>query len=231
MKIVVIGLGYYGKGVAVRLAEVGHEVVCIDNRMGNIESIKDKVSAAFVLDATDFHALSSIPVKEADLCIVAIGEDLGASIRVIALLKKLGAGHIYVRASDPVHRSIVDAFQVDKVFSPEDDSARDFVSQLQFTSEAETFNVAKGFGVFKFPVPGKMVGKAVGDVGLKSKYGLSVICLIKRDQAVNDVGIVAVNSVPDENVTEDTILSEKDILVCYGPDKGFSKFAADTFRR
>lgn len=231
MKIVVIGLGYYGKSVAVRLAEVGHEVVCIDNKMSNIESIKDKVSAAFVLDATDIHALSSVPVGEVDLCIVTIGEDLGASVRVIALLKKLGAEHIYVRASDPVHRSIVDAFQVDKVISPEDDSARDFVSQLQFTPEAESFNVAKGFGVFKFPVPEKMAGLAVGDVGLKSKYGLSVVCLIKRDQAVNDVGLVAVDSVPAENVTEDTILNEKDILVCYGSDKGFSRFASEEFRR
>ena len=99
--------------------------------MSNIESIEDSVSAAFALDATDMNALSSIPVKEADICIVAIGEDLGASVRAIALLKKLGARHIFARASDPVHRSIVEAFNVDRIIMPEDDSAREFVAQLQ----------------------------------------------------------------------------------------------------
>ncbi len=223
MKIVVIGLGYYGKSVAERLSEAGHEVICVDNRMSNIESIKDSVSAAFAFDATDIGALSSIPVKDTDLCIVTIGEDLGASVRIIALLKKLGARHIFVRASDPVHRSIVDAFNVDRIIMPEDDSARDFVAQLQLTPNIKAFSVAKGFGVFRFPVPDSFVGKSIGDTGLQSKYGLSAIALVRACRTVNDIGISTTDKIPENDMSSDTILNEGDELVCYGPEKGLLK--------
>ncbi len=223
MKIVVIGLGYYGKSVAERLSEAGHEVICVDNRMSNIESIKDNVSAAFAFDATDIGALSSIPVKEADLCIVTIGEDLGASVRTIALLKKLGARCIFARASDPIHRSIVDAFNVDRIIMPEDDSARDFVAQLQIDPCVKTFSVAKGVGVFRFPVPKIFVGKSIGAIGLQSKYGLSAITLVRDNKTVNDIGISTSDKVPENDLSPDTVLNEGDELVCYGPEKGLSK--------
>lgn len=226
MKIIVIGLGYYGKSVATRLSMVGHEVVCIDNRMNNIESIKDSVSAAFALDSTDIMALSSVPVKEADLCIVTIGEDLGASVRTIALLKKLGAKHIFARASDPIHRSIVEAFNVDRIITPEDDSAREFVAKLQFDADAQVLNVANGTGVFKFRIPGWMAGKALGELGLKSKFGLSVICRVRPGKSVNDIGIATVGFVPESDSSEDTILEEGDVLVCYGSEKGFFKLSS-----
>lgn len=227
MKIIVIGLGYFGKGVAVRLSEVGHEVICVDNRMGNIDAVKDSVSATFVFDATDEGSLSTLPIAETDLCIVTIGEDLGASVRIIALLKKLGAAHIFVRASDPVHRSIVEAFHVDRIVMPEDDSARDFVAQLQFTSKAKTFAVSKGYGVFRFEVPEKMVGKTIKESGVQSDFGLQVLCLIKAGETTNDVGIQAVDYVTENNPSEESVLQKGDILVCYGAEKGFKKLAAN----
>lgn len=228
MKIIVIGLGYFGKSVAERLSEVGHEVICIDNRMSNIESIKDSVSAAFVMDATDIVALSCVPVKDADMCMVTIGEDLGASVRTVALLKKLGAKHIFARASDPVHRSIMDAFNVDRIIMPEDDSAKEFVSQLQFSPQVRVSNVANGTGIFRFPVPDSMVGKSLKDAALQSRFGLSVICLVRADQTVNDVGIMSVGFVPDDNISEDTILDDGDFLVCYGSERGFFKLSSST---
>ena len=231
MKIIVIGLGYFGKSVAERLSEVGHEVICIDNRMSNVESIKDKVSAAFMMDATDVVALSSVPIKDSDMCLVTIGEDLGASVRTIAMLKKLGAKHIFARASDPVHRSIVDAFNIDRIIMPEDDSAKEFVSQLQFSPQVRVFNVANGIGIFRFPVPDSMVGKTLKDAALQSRFGLSVICVVKADQTVNDVGILSVGLVPENDISEDTIINDGDILICYGSEKGFLKLAPATLPR
>lgn len=228
MKIIVIGLGYFGKSLAVRLSEVGHEVICVDNRMSNIDSVKDSVSAAFVFDATDEGSLSTLPITETDLCIVTIGEDLGASVRAIALLKKLGARHIFVRASDPVHRSIVEAFHVDRIVMPEDDSARDFVSQLQFTPKAKTFPVSKGHSVFRFEIPENMIGKTIGQSGIQSKFGLRVICLIKAGTTTNDVGVQAVEYVTEDNPSEESVLQKGDILVCYGNGKDFNRLAADS---
>lgn len=223
MKIIVIGLGYYGKSISVSLAKVGHEVICLDNQMTNIESVKNEVSAAFVMDASDMNALSSIPVKETDLCIVSIGENMGASVRIVALLKKLGAKRIFVRASDPIHRLIVEAFNVDKIMMPEDDSAVDFVAQLQFGPEVKNFNVTNEYGVYKFPVPKCFAGITIKDTGLKSIFGLSVITILKPEKSSNDVGLEITKIIPQDNISEDAVLRKEDIILCYGSRAGFLK--------
>ena len=107
MKFIIIGLGYYGRSVAEELSKAGHEVICADNNPNKINMIQDKVEAAFIIDATEESALKTLPLNDVDVVIVSIGEDLGASVRAIALLKKNNDKHIYARASDPIHHSIV----------------------------------------------------------------------------------------------------------------------------
>ena len=100
MKYIVIGLGNYGGILAEELTVLGHEVIGVDVKEHHVERLKDKIATAFVLDATDEMALSVLPLKSVDVVIVAIGEDLGASVRVVSLLKKNKVKHIYARALD-----------------------------------------------------------------------------------------------------------------------------------
>ena len=88
MKCIVIGLGTYGNVLVDELSALGHEVIAADCDANGIERIKDKSSAAFQINAVDETALSILPLKKVDAVIVAIGKNLGASIRLVALLKK-----------------------------------------------------------------------------------------------------------------------------------------------
>ena len=88
MKYIIIGLGNYGHVLAEELSALGHEIIGADISESRVDSIKDKVATAFVIDATDEQSLSVLPLNSVDIVIVAIGENFGASIRVVALLKQ-----------------------------------------------------------------------------------------------------------------------------------------------
>lgn len=74
MKYIIIGLGNYGGGLAEELMAIGHEVIGVDQNEGRVDNLKDKITTAFVLDATDELALETLPLREIDVVIVAIGE-------------------------------------------------------------------------------------------------------------------------------------------------------------
>ena len=88
MKYIIIGLGNYGHVLAEELSALGHEIIGADISESRVDSIKDKVATAFVIDATDEQSLSVLPLNSVDIVVVAIGENFGASVRVVALLKQ-----------------------------------------------------------------------------------------------------------------------------------------------
>ena len=152
MKYIIIGLGNYGGGLAEELMAIGHEVIGVDQNEGRVDNLKDKITTAFVLDATDELALETLPLREIDVVIVAIGENFGASVRVVALLKQKKVKHIFARAIDSVHKAILEAFAIDKVLTPEKDAAREFVQFLALGIHAESFRVDEDYYVIKFKI-------------------------------------------------------------------------------
>lgn len=88
MKYLVIGLGTYGRELAINLSLQGNEVIGVDHRSENIEAVKEQLMTVYELDAKDENSLKLLPLKNMDIVIVAIGEDFGASLKTVALLKK-----------------------------------------------------------------------------------------------------------------------------------------------
>lgn len=83
MRYLIIGLGIYGSNLALDLTKMGHEVIGADNRESIVESIKDNISTAYIIDSTDAASLQMLPLKNVDIVIVAIGENFGASVRTV----------------------------------------------------------------------------------------------------------------------------------------------------
>ena len=89
MKYLVIGLGIYGSNLAVDLAALGHEVIGADTDATLVEAIKNDITTAYIIDSTEEASLEMLPLKNIDLVIVAIGENFGASVKTVALLKQM----------------------------------------------------------------------------------------------------------------------------------------------
>ena len=217
MKYIIIGLGNYGSVLAEELSALGHEVIGVDTNERRVDVLKDKI-------ATDEQSLSVLPLKDVDVVIVAIGENFGASIRVVALLKKNGVKHIYARAVDEVHKTVLEAFNLDSILTPEEEAARSLVQLLDLHVNVESFEIDEEHYVMKFKLPGSFVGYKVSDLSLEKEFNIKIIALVKGKQVFNSLGISIMEHAVENKFEEDYLLEEEDRLVCYGKYKDFMDF-------
>ena len=224
MKYIIIGLGNYGHVLAEELSVLGHEVIGADISESRVDSIKDKVATAFVIDATDELSLAVLPLNSVDIVIVAIGENFGASIRVVALLKQKKVQHIYARAIDAVHRSVLEAFNLEKILTPEEDAARSLVQLLDFGTNMEAFRVDSEYYVVKFSVPEKFIGYFVNELNLDEEFHLKLIGLKRANRIENCLGISLTEHSIVNELPENDKIQEGDEWVCYGKYRDFQKF-------
>ena len=224
MKYIIIGLGNYGHVLAEELSALGHEVIGADISESRVDSIKDKVATAFVIDATDELSLAVLPLNSVDIVIVAIGENFGASIRVVALLKQKKVQHIYARAIDAVHRSVLEAFNLEKILTPEEDAARSLVQLLDFGTNMEAFRVDSEYYVVKFSVPEKFIGYFVNELNVDEEFRLKLIGLKRANRIENCLGISLTEHSIVNELPENDKIQEGDELVCYGKYRDFQKF-------
>lgn len=164
MRYLIIGLGIYGSNLATDLARLGHEVIGADINAGIVESIKDYISTAYILDSTDRVALSALPITNVDTVIVAIGENFGASIRTVALLKEIGARHIYARAIDPLHEAILQGFHIDRILTPEQRAAADLTREMGLGGAVQSLKIDAAHYILRFTVPEVFVGLKYADI-------------------------------------------------------------------
>ncbi len=133
MKFLIIGLGNFGSTLARDLTEKGHEVIGVDTNEQRVEELKDYISLAYILDATERHALRALPLYDINCAIVTIGQSMDYSLRAVAALKELRVNCIYARALDDTHHSILKAMNIQKIFIPECFAAHIFAEK--FTQE------------------------------------------------------------------------------------------------
>ncbi len=224
MKYIIIGLGNYGGVLARELTAMGHEVIGVDNDPSKVEAVKDQVSTSFVLDSTDEQSLSILPLRAVNVVIVAIGEAFGASIKSVALLKKCEVEHIYARALDPVHKSVLEAFNIDMILTPERDAARTLVQRLDLHVNVESLKIDREYCVVKFRVPKRLAGFKLGDIAIEKEFSLKIITVLKGKRKVNGVGATISERAVVELYDSKYELGADDYLVCYGKYKDFLSF-------
>ena len=117
--VVVIGLGIFGRTVAKELARTGHEVIGIDNDAARVAAVADVLTQAVTADATDEQVLQELGVAHCDAALVAIGENIEASILTTLLLKDLKIAKVWVKAKDWRHHRILVRLEADRIIHPE----------------------------------------------------------------------------------------------------------------
>lgn len=127
MKYLIIGLGEFGRTLALELTDKLNDVIGIDSNEHRVNYIKDRISLTYIMDATEPLALAELPLKEVDCAIVAIGQSMDSSLRTVAALKENGVANIYARAIDDTHLSILKAMNIQKIFIPEKYAAQMYV--------------------------------------------------------------------------------------------------------
>lgn len=226
MRFLIIGLGIYGANLARDLASLEHEVIGADIRSSLVDSIKDYISTAYIIDSTDETALDVLPLRNVDIVIVAIGENFGASIKTVALLKKMGIKRIFARAIDPLHESILQVIGVERILKPEQRAAHDLVNEMSLGGDVTSLRIDHDHYVMRFCAPEFLVGEFYSDLDLYHKYGLSLIAVTRSVAVSNVLGI----SHHEDRITEltqkpETRVLSGDIWICSGSVKAFNSLS------
>ncbi len=219
MRYLIIGLGIYGTNLAHDLTDMGHEVIGADIVPEKVEQIKDYISTAYIIDSTDETSLKALPLKNVDLTIVAIGENFGASVKTVALLKKNGVENIYARAIDSLHESILEGLNVARVITPEQRAARDLSFEMELGSNVKSLRVDDDYYVVDFVVPKYFNGMRYSDLVADRMFGLQLIAASRLEKETNVLGISNESYRLLDMTEEGLAVLDGDKFTCFGSYK------------
>jgi trk system potassium uptake protein TrkA len=179
MKYIVIGLGLFGSKCASILASMGNEVMGIDYKEEILEEYKESFTSIIKMDTTNINAVRSLPLNDVDAVIVAIGEDVGASILTLSILKNLNVRRIIGRAINQVHHDILTQIGIEEVVLPLEDSASQLASILQLKGALNLNMINNDHAIAEVRVPSNFVDHLPETIDLEERFKIKVIA-IKR---------------------------------------------------
>lgn len=222
MKYIVLGLGNFGRALAIRLTELGHEVIGADKRMTKVEQLKEKITHTVCMDSTDGDAMSALPLKDANAVVVAIGEDEGASLLTTALLKQLGVKRIIGRVVSDLQKTVLEAMDIDEYLMPEEDAAGRLAMRLDNIDIVDSFQISDKYSIIETKVPNKYVGMSLKEANLTNKFKVIVLTTLKATEKVEN-GKHKISKEATGIAQSDTLLAEDDILVLFGEWKDINR--------
>lgn len=216
MKYVIIGLGVFGSSLAKKLTRAGNEVIGVDSKMSKVEALKEKVTHTICLDSTDPQAVTSLPLKDADVVLVCIGEDEGANIMATALMKKMEVKRLISRAVSSLHQTVLEAMGVDEIVHPEEEAADRWAKKLSIKGVVASMELSGDYSIIEAKVPEKYVGKQLFELNFGKKFNVVVLTTIEVSEETNPIGTPKKAHQVREVASAGTMLNEGELMVLYG---------------
>lgn len=182
-QFVVIGLGMFGQTVAETLYEMGKDVLVIDENEEKINNIADRVTHAVQADAQDDVVLNRLGVSNFDVGIVAVGNDLEASIMITLALKEAGVKHIISKAMNHIHERALYKIGADRVVLPEEAMGRRVARNISTTNIIDQIELSEEYSIFEIYCPAMWFGKNIDDLDIRKNFGITILG-IKRNGKV-----------------------------------------------
>jgi len=225
MQFLVIGLGRFGKAVALTLASKGHEVLAIDKDESRVTEVEDKVSQALVIDSTNEKAMKSLGISDFDYVIVCMSSNMEASILTTMIVKDSGAKKVVAKAGTEVHAKILKRIGVDKVVFPEAEMGQRVAESLSSPKIFDYIELSEDYSIVEIVTPDVFVGKTLAEIDLRKKYGLQVIAIRRKVPHLNeDTGQVGYDTKVLLAPGPDQELLKGDILVVLGETPKIEQF-------
>ncbi|MBO5143426.1 MAG: TrkA family potassium uptake protein [Clostridia bacterium] len=208
-QIAIIGLGKFGMSVAKLLSKYDCDVLAIDDSDTLIEEAVPYVTRAIKLNAVDTEALKAVGIKNFDIAIVGIGDNIEASLMINLTLKELGIPKIIAKARDEKHAKLLEMIGVDKIVQPEIDSAVRLVNTLSTKYVKEKMELSKDYSMVEVETPKIWVGKTFSELALRQKHSINVVC-VKRN---GEVEFPTANYMLQENDSLMVMASNKELEI------------------
>lgn len=184
--ILVIGLGRFGKHIAMRFAELGNQVLAVDLSEECVSEVMPYISNAQIGDCTHEDVLQALGASNFDICVVAVGSNLGTSLEITYQLKQLGAPYIIARIISERHAKFLLNNGADEIIYPEKQIADRMAIKHSAKHAFEYIEVMPDYSISEVLVPEKWIGQTVEHLAVRTKYGINILA-VKSGNIVMEV--------------------------------------------
>ena len=209
--ILLIGLGRFGKHIAMQLNEMGHEIMAVDINEERVNRILPFVTNAQIGDSTDASFLESLGIGNFDICFVTIGGSFQNSLETTSLLKELGANLVISRAERDVQEKFLLRNGADRVVYPEKQVAK--WSSIRYADDhiLDYMEVDASHAIFEVAIPDEWIGRSVGELDIRRRYNINILAVKKKREVSVTISV-------------DTVLEADSTLLVLGDYKAIQKF-------
>jgi trk/ktr system potassium uptake protein len=204
MRFAVIGLGQFGARLAGNLAAAGHEVIGIDKDPQRVQSMRDRVTLAVAMDASDEQALRAQGVDNVDAAIVSVGGDFQAITLTTVILKQMGVPRVISRAATSISAQVLARIGADEVVMPEEESADRWTHKLVSPQFLKQVELDAGHSLVEMKTPKDWVGQTLIGLKMRTAMGLHVVAI--RGPSGSGEGSVRMPTATEPLKAEDTLM-------------------------
>ena len=209
--ILLIGLGRFGKHIAMQLNEMRHEIMAVDINEERVNRILPFVTNAQIGDSTDASFLESLGIGNFDICFVTIGGSFQNSLETTSLLKELGANLVISRAERDVQEKFLLRNGADRVVYPEKQVAK--WASIRYADDhiLDYMEVDASHAIFVVAIPDEWIGRSVGELDIRRRYNINILA-VKKEREVS------------VTISVNTVLEADSTLLVLGDYKAIQKF-------
>lgn len=208
--ILLIGLGRFGKNVALHLNQLGHQVMAVDDVEERVEAVLPYVTNAQIGNSTNGDFLDSLGIRNFDVCIVAIGNDFQSSLETTSLLKEMGAKFVVSLAATDVQEKFLLRNGADEVVFPEKQLAKWTAIRYSADHILDYIELDEDHAMFEIPVPDNWAGRSIGQIDIRKKYNINIMG-VKR------------NGKLELSISPDMVLEAGQTMLVLGKNKDLQK--------
>ncbi len=208
--VLLIGLGRFGKNMALQLNKLGHDVMGVDINEERVNDAMDIVASAQIGDSTNEAFLRTLGINNFDVCFVTISNDFQSSLETTSLLKELGAPFVVSRAERDGQEKFLLRNGADKVVYPEKQVAKWAAIRYSSNQILDYLELDENHSIYEVSIPKGWIGKNILQLDVRKKYNLTIIGLRK-------------NGVMNFMVQPNTILTQDMSLLVVGEDRSLQK--------
>jgi trk system potassium uptake protein TrkA len=173
----IIGLGRFGSSLARTLAGMGYEVLAVDADENKVEELADKVTHSVQANALEEAVLKSLGLRNFDVVVVAIGQDIQANILVTVMLKEMGVRKVVAKASTELQGKVLEKIGADIVVFPERDMGERVARWLVSKNIIDQINLSPDYSLVELAAPPQFIGATLQESAMREKYGISVLAI------------------------------------------------------
>ncbi len=181
--ILIIGMGKFGRHLCINLAQLGNQIMAVDEVEETLEDMMDYVVSAKIGDCTNETVLKSLGIRNFDICFVCIGTNFQSSLEITSMVKEMGGKYVVSKANRDIHAKFLLRNGADEVIYPDRDIAEKLAVRYSANHVFDYIELTEEFSIYEIPPLPEWVGKSILELSIRNKYHISILATKEGERA------------------------------------------------